>query len=101
LLDKLPEEVTCCIGYFLQRRDFEDVAFLVLRYPPNTLGIVEGSWLPPGKYRDLTVVGSRKSVTSNLLNQTLELHNAYIEVKRDQNRRESDRVSSTWKKRED
>jgi UDP-N-acetylglucosamine 3-dehydrogenase len=84
LLDKLPEEVTCCIGYFLQRRDFEDVAFLVLRYPPNTLGIVEGSWLPPGKYRDLTVVGSRKSVTSNLLNQTLELHNAYIEAQHGQ-----------------
>ena len=80
LLDKLPEEVTCCIGYFLQRKDFEDVAFLALRYPSNILGIVEGSWLPPGKHRDLTVVGSRKSVTSDLLNQTLELHNAYIEA---------------------
>jgi len=64
LLDKLPEEATCCIGYFLQRKNFEDVAFLTLRYPGNILG---------------TVVGSRKSVTSDLLNQTLELHNIYIE----------------------
>jgi len=79
LLDKLPEEATCCTGYFLQRKDFEDVAFLTLRYPGNILGIVEGSWLPPGKHRDLTVVGSRKSVTSDLLNQTLELNNIYIE----------------------
>jgi len=84
LLDKLPEEVTCCVGYFLQRKDFEDVAFLALRYPPNIMGIVEGSWLPPGRYRDLTVVGSRKSVTSDLLNQTLELHNAYIEAQQGQ-----------------
>ena len=81
LLDESPEEVTCCTGYFLQRKDFEDVAFLALRYPFNILGIVEGSWLPPGKHRDLTVVGSRKSVTSDLLNQTLELHNAYIEAR--------------------
>jgi UDP-N-acetylglucosamine 3-dehydrogenase len=84
LLDKLPEEVTCCIGYFLQRKDFEDVTFLALKYPGNILGIVEGSWLPPGKHRDLTVVGSRKSVTSDLLKQTLELHNIYIEAQHGQ-----------------
>jgi UDP-N-acetylglucosamine 3-dehydrogenase len=84
LLDKLPEEVTCCVGFFLQRKDFEDVAFLALKYPGNILGIVEGSWLPPGKYRDLTVVGSRKSVTSDLLKQTLELHNIYIEAQHGQ-----------------
>ncbi|RLI46216.1 hypothetical protein DRO69_03575 [Candidatus Bathyarchaeota archaeon] len=84
LLDKLPEEVTCCVGYFLQRKDFEDVAFLALKYPGDILGIIEGSWLPPGKHRDLTVVGSRKSVTSDLLNQTLELHNIYIKTHNEQ-----------------
>jgi len=84
LLDKLPEEVTCCIGYFLQRKNFEDVAFLTLRYPSNILGIIEGSWLPPSKHRDLTVVGSRKSVTSDLLNQTLELHNVHIQAQHGQ-----------------
>lgn len=84
LLEKFPEEVTCSTGYFLQRKNIEDVAFLTLRYPPNILGIVEGSWLPPGKARDLTVVGSRKSITSDLLNQTLELHNAYIETRHGQ-----------------
>jgi predicted dehydrogenase len=39
---------------------------------------------PPGKHRDLTVVGSRKSVTSDLLNQTLELNNIYIESQYEQ-----------------
>lgn len=80
LLQKLPEEVTCCVGFFLGRNEFEDVALLVLKYPANVIGIVEGSWLPPGKYRDLTVVGSRKSVTSNLSEQTLELHGVHIEA---------------------
>ena len=80
LLEKLPEEVTCCTGHFLGRKKFEDVAILTLRYPSGTLGIIEGSWLPPGKHRDLTVVGSKKSVTSDLLKQTLELHNSHMEI---------------------
>ncbi|UCC33591.1 MAG: Gfo/Idh/MocA family oxidoreductase [Candidatus Bathyarchaeota archaeon] len=81
LLDKPPEEVNCSTGYFLQRENLEDVCVLVLRYPPNTMGIVEGSWLPPGKHRDLTIVGSRKSITSDLLSQTLEVHKTYIKDK--------------------
>lgn len=80
LLERLPEEVTCCTGHFLGRKKFEDVATLTLRYPSGTLGIIEGSWLPPGKHRDLTVVGSSKSVTSDLLKQTLKLHNSHIEI---------------------
>ena len=80
LLQKLPEEVTCCVGFFLGRNEFEDVALLVLKYPANVIGIVEGSWLPPGKHRDLTVVGSKKSITSNILKQTLKLHDSHIEI---------------------
>jgi len=80
LLQKMPEEVTCCVGFFLGRKEFEDVALLVLKYPANVTGIVEGSWLPPGKHRDLTVVGSKKSITSNLLKQTLKLHDSHIEI---------------------
>lgn len=79
LLEKLPEEVTGCTGHFLGRKEFEDVAFVILRYPSGTLGIIEGSWLPPGKCRDLTIVGSRKSIISNLLEQTLELHSSRVE----------------------
>jgi len=80
LLEKLPEEVTCCTSHFLGRKKFEDVAILTLKYSSGILGIIEGSWLPPGKHRDLTVVGSKKSITSNLLKQTLKLHNSHIEI---------------------
>ena len=79
LLEKIPTEVVCHMGHFLERKELEDVAVLLLRYPPNVLGIIEVSWLPPEKQRDLTVVGSGKSVTSNLLKQTLELHDVRME----------------------
>lgn len=79
LLEKMPVEVACHTGHFLGRKELEDVAVLLLRYPSNVLGIIEVSWLPPDKQRDLTVVGSNKSVTSNLLKQTLELHDVCIE----------------------
>jgi len=82
LLEKLPEEVTCCTGYFLGREKLEDLTVLVLRYSSGTLGIVECSWLPPGKHRDLTVVGSKKSITSDLLKQTIKLHDSYIEAQK-------------------
>jgi len=81
LLEKLPEEVTCCTGHFLGRKEFEDVVLLSLKYPSGILGIIEGSWLPPGNFRDLTIVGSRKSLTSDLLKQTIDLHDIYIEAR--------------------
>ena len=75
LLEKLPEEVTCSVAYFLGRENFEDLAVLVLKYGTGTVGIIENSWLPPGNHRDLTIVGSKKSITSDLSKQTVILHN--------------------------
>lgn len=81
LLNDFPDEVTCNTGYFLGRSEFEDVAFLTLKYPSGILTHVEGSWLPPGKSRDMTVVGSKKSVASDLLAQTLTLYGNHMEVR--------------------
>lgn len=75
LLEELPEEATCSIAHFLGREKFEDLAVLILRYGNGAVGIIENSWLPPGNYRDLTIVGSEKSVTSDLSKQTVILHN--------------------------
>jgi len=79
LLDEMPEEVTCGVGYFLGRKNFEDLAILVLKYKKGIMGIIEGGWLPPGRYRDLTIIGSKKSVVSNLSEQTVVLHNIHME----------------------
>jgi len=75
LLEELPEEVTCSVAHFLGRQNFEDLSVLILRYGNGAVGIIENSWLPPGNYRDLTVIGSKKSVTSDLSKQTVILHN--------------------------
>ena len=79
LLEEPPEEATCSVAYFLGREKFEDLAILVLRYGNGAVGIIESSWLPPGNYRDLTVVGSEKSVTSDLSKQTVILHDIRME----------------------
>ena len=79
LLEEMPEEATCSVGHFLGREKFEDLAVLVLRYKSGSVGIIEGGWLPPGNYRDLTIVGSKKSVTSDLSKQTVILHDIHFE----------------------
>jgi predicted dehydrogenase len=79
LLDEISTEVTCNTAYFLGRENFEDLAVLVLKYQKGVVGVIEGGWLPPGNYRDLTVVGSEKSVTSDLSKQTVTLYNIRME----------------------
>lgn len=79
LLEEMPVEVTCRVAYFLGRENFEDLAVLALKYGNGVVGIIEGGWLPPGRYRDLTVVGSEKSITSDLSKQTVVIHNIHIE----------------------
>ncbi|NWG11554.1 Gfo/Idh/MocA family oxidoreductase [Candidatus Bathyarchaeota archaeon] len=81
LLEEIPEEVTCSVAHFLGRKNFEDFALLVLRYRNGVVGVIEGGWLPPGNYRDLAVVGSKKSVTSDMGKQTLVLHDIFMKKK--------------------
>lgn len=78
-LEEIPEEVTCSTAHFLGRENFEDLAIIVLRYGNGPVGIIECSWLPPGNYRDLIVVGSEKSVTCDLAKQKVTLNNIHIE----------------------
>ena len=79
LFDEVPEEATCNTAHFLGRKEFEDFAITVLKYRNGALGIIESSWLPPGNYRDLTVVGSKRSLSSDLAKQTIMVHDVHIE----------------------
>jgi predicted dehydrogenase len=79
LLEEIPKEIWCSIANFLGREKFEDLAIIFLRYRNGAVGIVEGSWLPPGNSRDLTVVGSKKSITSDLSKQKVILHDIHME----------------------
>jgi predicted dehydrogenase len=46
-----------------------DVAFLDLRFPGNVLGNIHVSWLNPCKTRSVTIVGSKKMVVCNDLEE--------------------------------
>ena len=78
ILERLPSRVYCHKAHFLGREEFEDLGILVLRYPDDVLGILEVSWLPPGAYRDLTVVGSEGSIVCDLREQIIWFYRSKI-----------------------
>ncbi len=59
LLDATPVSVSAT-GSCITQEAVEDVCFVTLRYPGNTLAHIHVSWLNPRKVRTLTVVGQRK-----------------------------------------
>jgi len=78
LLNILPNTLISSAGHFLGRQEYEDLAILTMKYPNNVLGVIESSWMYPGKQRDITIVGSKKSITCDLLNQIIEIHDISI-----------------------
>jgi len=46
-----------CLG-----KSLEDVAFATLEYPKNMLANIHVSWLDPKKVRQLTIVGDKRMV---------------------------------------
>ena len=72
-----PTKVEGFTGGFL-RQNFEDVTLVILKYG-NVLAYFDASWLPPGKTRSLTVVGSKGTIVADLLNQKVEVHNNRFE----------------------
>lgn len=59
LMGSTPFEVSA-LGSCISQPDVEDVCFVTLKYPDETLAHVHVSWLNPRKVRTLTVVGSQK-----------------------------------------
>jgi len=64
LLDSTPEWVNA-IGAKVLRNSREDVGFITLGYPNGILGHIHVSWADPNKVREVVVVGSRKRVFFN------------------------------------
>ncbi|HMN30687.1 MAG TPA: Gfo/Idh/MocA family oxidoreductase [Caldilineaceae bacterium] len=61
LLGMQPEEVAAQ-GTSCLQNGVEDVAYVTLRFPTNILAHMRLSWLDPSKIRRITVVGSKKMV---------------------------------------
>ncbi len=64
LLGCRPTELSAVGRSFLQS-NIQDVAFITLTYPPQTLAHIQVSWLDPKKVREITLVGSRKMAVWN------------------------------------
>ncbi|MFA6079508.1 MAG: Gfo/Idh/MocA family oxidoreductase [Candidatus Omnitrophota bacterium] len=61
LLGAMPLEVRAWGASFLQK-DIEDLVFVTLTFPGNVTANIQVSWLDPLKVRDMVVVGSKKMV---------------------------------------
>jgi len=78
LLDQpYPSEVMAAMGAFLGR-EYDDVAFITMRFHPNVVAHAHASWLSPRKIRDLLIVGSQRSAYGDFLTQELEVFNTGV-----------------------
>lgn len=68
LVGEMPTEVTASGGTFL-RNGVEDAAFLTLRFPGNIIGNIHVSWLEPCKVRKITLIGDKKMVVFDDIDQ--------------------------------
>lgn len=70
LFDQLPEEVLVTGTSFLQK-SIEDIVFITAKYSKNTLAHIHLSWIDPSKERKMTVVGAKKMlIFDDLDNET-------------------------------
>lgn len=72
LLGIHPIEVMASGASFLQR-GIDDVVFVILRYSNNVLAKVHVSWLDPAKERKMTVVGSKKMLVFDDLDNEMPI----------------------------
>lgn len=72
LLNSKPKEVMA-FGQCFLRKDIEDVVFAILKYPNNILAEIHVSWLDPAKERKLTLVGSKKMLIFDDLNNEMPI----------------------------
>jgi predicted dehydrogenase len=72
LLDATPIEVKATGASFLQK-DIEDVVFALLKYHDNILAEIHVSWLDPIKERKMTIVGSKKMLIFDDLDNEMPL----------------------------
>ncbi len=61
LLEEMPIAVSAKGVAFLQK-GIEDVVFMALHFPKDTIAHVQVSWLDPSKVRRMTLVGSEKMI---------------------------------------
>lgn len=72
LLDGTPVKVKAVGACYLRKR-IEDVVFVIAKYPNDVLVKIHVSWLDPAKERKLTIVGSKKMLVFDDLDNEMPL----------------------------
>ena len=67
LMNSMPVSVSA-VGSKVLGKDKEDVAFVTLRYKDNVIANIHSSWVDPNKVREVVVVGSRRRIVFDDLN---------------------------------
>jgi len=80
LFDSCPLNVSGC-GQKCLGESLEDIAFATLGYPDNILANVHVSWLDPKKVRQITIVGDKKMVVWDDLDNVgpVKLYDKHVE----------------------
>lgn len=72
ILNKWPIKVVCSANSY-RRPSLEEVAYLHLDFGDKLMAHIELSWLQPGKVRELSVIGSKRSATVDCLSQRIKI----------------------------
>ncbi len=75
LLGRMPVSVTAVMRDFLGR-GMEDVSVVFLNYG-DALAQVESGYFAPGVHRDVTLVGARRTIVSDLVKQDVQIYENY------------------------
>ena len=73
LLKQWPLKVSCNARAY-RRKSLEEVAHISMEFGDNIMAHVELSWLQPGKVRELSIMGEKRSAIVNCLDQTIRIY---------------------------
>jgi UDP-N-acetylglucosamine 3-dehydrogenase len=72
ILEKWPVKVVCSANSY-RRPSLEEVAYIHMDFGDKLMAHIELSWLQPGKVRELSVIGSKRSATVDCLSQKIKV----------------------------
>lgn len=72
-LKKWPLKVGCSARAY-RRKSLEEVAYIAMEFDDNIMAHVELSWLQPGKVREFSIMGEKRSAIVDCLNQTIRVY---------------------------
>jgi UDP-N-acetylglucosamine 3-dehydrogenase len=73
LLGKWPLSVSCYARAY-RRASLEEVAYIAMDFEEKILAHIELSWLQPGKVRELSIMGSKRSAVVDCFSQTVKIY---------------------------